>query len=44
MLESTVELLGGLFMSAPCFTDRFLYFWLDCCGSASGQPGKRYCE
>jgi hypothetical protein len=43
VLESTVELLGGLLLSAV-FTDRFFYRRLDCCCHTSGQPWKRYCE
>jgi hypothetical protein len=42
MLESALELLGGLFFDRPDFTDRLLYRRLDGCGLTSGQPRKRY--
>jgi hypothetical protein len=36
MLESTVELLGGLCLSALTLLIGFLYCRLDCCGTTSG--------
>ena len=41
MLESAVELLGGLLLSALTLLIGFLYRRLDCYAPTGGQPWKR---
>jgi hypothetical protein len=44
MPESTVELLGGLSLSALTLLVGSCIVWLDWCGPTSGQSWEHYCD